>query len=96
LYDAGEFAAAFGIGTIGPYEKTGPEEIEVNRTFTRRRFLRLAGAGVAGTTLLGGAYVLWSKPGQLSGSITEVARRVYPVYRSSLRVYDASVAYKRK
>jgi alpha-glucosidase (family GH31 glycosyl hydrolase) len=48
----------------------------VNRTLTRRRFLGLAGAGVA--VLLGGAYVLWSKPGQLSGSIIEVARRVSP------------------
>jgi alpha-glucosidase (family GH31 glycosyl hydrolase) len=43
-----------------------------------RRFLRLAGAGVAGTALLGGAYVLWSRPHQVSGSITEVARRVSP------------------
>jgi alpha-glucosidase len=42
---------------------------------TRRRFLGLAGAGVAGTALLG-AYVVWSKPDQLSGSIIEVARRV--------------------
>ena len=42
---------------------------------TRRRFLGLAGAGVAGTALLG-AYVVWSKPEQLSGSIIEVARRV--------------------
>jgi hypothetical protein len=66
----------------------------VNRTLTRRRFLGLAGAGVA--VLLGGAYVLWSKPGQLSGSIIEVTRRVSSVYRSSLRVYYASVAYKRK
>jgi alpha-glucosidase len=50
----------------------------VNRKFTWRKFLRLAGAGVAGTALLGGTYVLWSKPSQLSGSITEVARRVSP------------------
>src|SRR5215217_7996881 len=61
--------------------RTGPEEIQVNRKFTWRRFLRLAGAGVAGTALLGGAYVLWSlwsRPHQVSGSITEVARRVSP------------------
>lgn len=61
--------------------ETGPEEIQVNRKFTRRRFLRLAGAGVAGTALLGGAYVLWrlwSRPHQVSGSITEVAQRVSP------------------
>jgi alpha-glucosidase len=58
-----------------------PEEIQVNRKFTWRRFLRLAGAGVAGTALSGGAYVLyvlWSRPHQVSGSITEVARRVSP------------------
>ncbi len=40
--------------------------------------MKLAGAGVAGTALLGGAYVVWSKPGQVSGSITEVARHVSP------------------
>jgi alpha-glucosidase len=60
---------------------TGPEEIQVHRKFTWRRFLRLAGAGVAGTALLGGAYVLWSlwsRPHQVSGSITEVVRRVSP------------------
>jgi hypothetical protein len=55
-----------------------PAGIAVSRKLTRRGFLRLAGAGVAGTALLGGAYVLWSEPGQLSGSITEVARRVSP------------------
>jgi alpha-glucosidase len=53
----------------------------VKRKFTWRRFLGLAGAGVAGTALLGGAYVLWSlwsRPHQVSGSITEVARHVSP------------------
>jgi alpha-glucosidase len=54
------------------------KEIYVNGPLTRRRFLRFAGAGMAGTALLGGAYVLWGKPDQLSGSITEVARRVSP------------------
>src|SRR5215203_214872 len=48
----------------------------MNRILTRRRFLRLAGAGVVGTALLSGAYVVWSRPGQVSGSITEVARHV--------------------
>ncbi len=47
----------------------------MNRMLTRRSFLGLAGAGVAGTALLG-AYVVWSKPVQLSGSIVEVARHV--------------------
>jgi alpha-glucosidase len=45
---------------------------------TRRRFLTLAGAGVMGTALFGGAYVVWSKPSQVSGSITAVAPRVSP------------------
>jgi sulfoquinovosidase len=47
----------------------------MNRMLTRRKFLGLTGAGVAGTALLG-AYVVWSKPDQLSGSIIEVAQRV--------------------
>jgi alpha-glucosidase (family GH31 glycosyl hydrolase) len=47
----------------------------MNRMLTRRRFLGLAGGGVAGTALLG-AYVVWSKPDQLSGSIIEVTRPV--------------------
>src|SRR5215212_428745 len=47
----------------------------MNRPLTRRRFLGLAGAGVAGTALLG-AYAVWSKPDQLSGFIAEGARRV--------------------
>jgi alpha-glucosidase (family GH31 glycosyl hydrolase) len=49
----------------------------MNRMLTRRRFLGLAGAGVAGTALLG-AYAVWGKPDQLSGSITAVARRISP------------------
>jgi alpha-glucosidase (family GH31 glycosyl hydrolase) len=55
-----------------------PEETHVDRMLTRRRFLRLAGAGVVGTALLSGAYVIWSKQGQVSGSITEVARHLSP------------------
>src|SRR5215212_3012360 len=47
----------------------------MNRMLTRRRFLGLAGAGVAGTALLG-AYVVLSNPDQISGSITAVARRL--------------------
>jgi alpha-glucosidase len=50
----------------------------VSRKLTRRRFLRLAGAGVAGTAVLGGAYALWSKPGQLTGAITRVGPDVPP------------------
>jgi alpha-glucosidase (family GH31 glycosyl hydrolase) len=57
-------------------ERPGPEEIAVKRTLTRRGFLRLAGAGAAGTVLLGGVYALWGKQGQLSGVITGVARDV--------------------
>jgi hypothetical protein len=57
-------------------ERPGPEEIAVKRTLTRRGFLRLAGAGAAGTVLLGGVYALWDKQGQLSGVITGVARDV--------------------
>jgi alpha-glucosidase len=48
-------------------------EIAVNRTLTRRRFLGLAGAGVA---LLGGGYLLWKRPDQVSGSILGVARDI--------------------
>jgi alpha-glucosidase len=48
----------------------------VKRTLTRRGFLRLAGAGAAGTVLLGGAYVLWREPRQLSGVIAGVSRDV--------------------
>ena len=55
-------------------KQTGQEELALQKTLTRRRFLRLAGVGVAGTALLGGAYVVWSKPSQVSGAITEVAR----------------------
>jgi alpha-glucosidase len=47
----------------------------VNRKLTRRRFLGLAGAGVAGTALLG-AYAVWNKPDQVSGFIAEGALRV--------------------
>ena len=45
----------------------------MNRTLTRRRFLGLAGAGVA---LLGGGYLLWKRPDQVSGSILGVARDI--------------------
>src|SRR5215210_7130134 len=55
-----------------------PGEIAVKRTLTRNGFLRLAGAGAAGAALLGVAYVLWRRPGQLSGSIAGVARDVSP------------------
>src|SRR5918994_5895557 len=57
-------------------ERPGLEEAALKRTLTRRGFLRLAGAGVAGTALLGGAYAVWIRPGQLSGAIIGVARDV--------------------
>ena len=56
--------------------ETGLEEIEVDRTLTRRDFLKVTGAGAVGASLLGGAYVMWSKPGQVSGSLTKVTRHV--------------------
>lgn len=58
------------------YDTGIPGEIAVIRTLTRGRFLRLAGAGVAGTALLGGACLLWRKPDQLSGAIAGVASGV--------------------
>jgi alpha-glucosidase (family GH31 glycosyl hydrolase) len=54
----------------------GSGETALRRTLTRRGFLRLAGAGVAGTAVLGGACVLLRPSGQLSGAITGVARDV--------------------
>jgi alpha-glucosidase len=59
-------------------EEPGPEEIAVKRTLTRRTFLWLAGVGVAGTALSGGAYALWSAPAQVSGFLVGVARSVSP------------------
>ena len=53
-------------------------KIAVKRALTRKKFLRLAGAGVAGTALLGGAYVIWRDPDQTSGAITCVARGISP------------------
>ncbi len=53
-------------------------EITVYRKLTRRRFLRLAGAGVAGAALLGGAYALWKTPEQASGAIRSVSRNIPP------------------
>ena len=50
----------------------------MKRALTRREFLRIAGAGAAGTVLLGGAYVVWSRPCQISGSLTEVALDIDP------------------
>jgi len=43
---------------------------------TRRKFIWLAGIGVAGMALLGGAYALWRRRARVSGSITEVAHHV--------------------
>src|SRR5918995_2267812 len=42
----------------------------------RRKFIWLAGIGVAGMALLGGAYALWRKPARVSGAIAGVARDV--------------------
>ena len=50
----------------------------MKRALTRREFLRIAGAGAAGTVLLGGAHVVWSRPCQISGSLTEVALDIDP------------------
>src|SRR5215217_3690067 len=54
-------------------ERPGLEETALKRTLTRKGFLRLAGAGVAGTALLGGTYAVWIRPGQPSGAIAGVA-----------------------
>lgn len=57
-------------------ERPGLEETALKRTLTRKGFLRLAGAGVAGTALLGGTYAVWIRPGQPAGAISGVARDV--------------------
>jgi alpha-glucosidase (family GH31 glycosyl hydrolase) len=43
---------------------------------TRRKFIWLAGIGVAGMALLGGAYALWRRPARVSGAIVGVAHDV--------------------
>ena len=43
---------------------------------TRRKFIWLAGIGVAGIALLGGAYALWRKSPRVSGAIAGVARDI--------------------
>lgn len=53
----------------------------MRRVLNRSEFLKVAGVGVAGTILLGGAYVLWGRPGQVSGSLTGVARDAPGAYR---------------
>jgi alpha-glucosidase len=50
----------------------------VKRTLTRGEFLRVAGIGAAGAVLLGGAYVVWGRPGQISGSLAGVAQGLDP------------------
>jgi alpha-glucosidase (family GH31 glycosyl hydrolase) len=42
----------------------------------RRKFIWLAGIGVAGMALLGGAYALWRRPARVSGAIAGLARDV--------------------
>jgi alpha-glucosidase len=53
----------------------------MRRVLTRRELLKIAGVGLAGTVLLGGAYVVWGRPGQVSGSLTGVARYTPGAYR---------------
>src|SRR5215211_6660588 len=53
----------------------------MRRVLTRRELLKIAGVGLAGTVLLGGAYVVWGRPGQVSGSLTGVARYTSGAYR---------------
>jgi alpha-glucosidase (family GH31 glycosyl hydrolase) len=50
----------------------------VKRLFTRRKVLWLAGIGVAGMAMLGGAYAFWRRPDLVSGAITGVARDISP------------------
>src|SRR5215212_845524 len=57
-------------------KQTGQEELALQKTLTRRKFLRLAGIGVAGTAMLGAAYALWSRRDLVSGAVVEVARQV--------------------
>ena len=63
----------------------------MKKTLTRGRFLRLAGAGAAGTVLLGGAYLLYRKPDQISGAIVGVAGDISP---GSYRVGKFTVKLK--
>ena len=42
----------------------------------RRKVIWLAGIGVAGMAILGGAYTLWRRPARVSGAIAGVARDV--------------------
>jgi alpha-glucosidase len=53
----------------------------MRRVLTRREFLKVAGVGVAGTVLLGGAYVVWGRPGQVSGSLAGVVHDAPGAYR---------------
>jgi alpha-glucosidase (family GH31 glycosyl hydrolase) len=53
----------------------------MRRVLTRREFLKVAGVGVAGTVLLGGAYVVWGRPGQVSGSLAWVVHDAPGAYR---------------
>ena len=50
----------------------------MRRTLTRGEFLKATGAGIAGAVLVGGAYAVWGRPRQVSGSLTSVARGVSP------------------
>jgi sulfoquinovosidase len=48
----------------------------MNWKLTRRKLLKIAGACVAGTVLLGGAYLLWRRSRQVSGSLTSATPNV--------------------
>jgi alpha-glucosidase (family GH31 glycosyl hydrolase) len=54
----------------------------VRRALTRREFLKAAGAGAVGAVLLGATYVVccvvWRRPTQVSGFLTQVAQSVPP------------------
>jgi hypothetical protein len=54
----------------------------------RRKFIWLAGIGVAGMALLGGAYALWRRPARVSGAIAGVA---YDVSRRPYRIGEFTV-----
>ena len=54
----------------------------MRRALTRREFLKAAGAGAVGAVLLGATYVVccvvWRRPTQVSGFLTQVAQSVPP------------------
>jgi alpha-glucosidase (family GH31 glycosyl hydrolase) len=67
-------AQRLGLLLLYDREQLEPGEITVKGSLTRRKIIWLA--GVAGTAMVGIAYVLWRRRARVSGSITEVARHV--------------------